>query len=212
MSITSPQATSIPLYAGFWRRAAAHFVDGIILLVPVAVTGIVLGEASAPEFLINVAISCAYFAGFHSSAKQATPGKMAFGIKVSTLTGERIGIGRGIGRYFASWLSYLTLLIGYLMAAFTQKKQALHDMISGTLVVSATADTSEIVTGGGVMPVTTGVRVVVALFLIVPSFGGFLAAIAIPAYRDYVPEVAGGGRIVIAPAMDATCESRLPKR
>jgi uncharacterized RDD family membrane protein YckC len=54
---------------------------------------------------------------------------------VTDLEGRRIGFGRATGRYFAKILSSLTLFIGYLMAGFTEKKQALHDMIAGTLVL-----------------------------------------------------------------------------
>ncbi len=60
---------------------------------------------------------------------------MALGLKVTDLYGRRISLGRAIGRYFGKLLSGLTCLIGYIMAGFTQKKQALHDMIAGTLVV-----------------------------------------------------------------------------
>jgi uncharacterized RDD family membrane protein YckC len=74
-----------------------------------------------------------------SSARQATLGKMALGIVVTDLDGNRIGFGRATGRYFAKILSALILLIGFIMAAFTQKKQGLHDIIAGTLVVKKAA-------------------------------------------------------------------------
>jgi len=70
-----------------------------------------------------------------SSDKQATMGKMALGIIVTDLEGNRVSFGRATGRYFAKILSALILLIGYMMTGFTQKKQALHDMIAGTLVI-----------------------------------------------------------------------------
>ena len=185
MSSTTPQTTPVPIYAGFWRRAAASLVDGLLLAVPAIVVNVIFGKDSVLGFLVGIAIGCAYFAGFHSSAKQATPGKMAFAVKISDLAGARIGVARAIGRYFASWLSAFTLGIGYLMAAFSQKKQALHDMISGTLVVNAKVDFNQIVAGGGVMPITAGVRAITILLLIIPFFGGLLAAILTPAYQDY---------------------------
>ncbi len=185
MSLQAPEPVVVPLYAGFWRRAAASFLDGLILIVPGIAIGFVLGQAEALGFLLNIALGCAYFALFHSSARQATPGKMAFGIKVTDLQGERIGIGRGLGRYFASWLSWLVLFIGMLLAAFTLKKQALHDMISGTLVVNAKADPAETAAGGGAMPITGGVMGMIAFLVIVPFFGGIAAAVAIPAYVDF---------------------------
>jgi uncharacterized RDD family membrane protein YckC len=64
---------------------------------------------------------------------------MALGIIVTDLEGRRIGFGRATGRYFAKILSALILGIGFLMVAFTQRKQGLHDMIAGTLVVRGTA-------------------------------------------------------------------------
>ena len=70
-----------------------------------------------------------------SSSKQGTLGKMAIGIKVTDLEGKRITFGRATGRHFGKYLSYFTMYIGYLMAAFTQKRQALHDIIAGTLVL-----------------------------------------------------------------------------
>ena len=57
------------------------------------------------------------------------------GIKVTDLEGNRISFGRALGRNLAKIISVLTFYIGYIMAAFTAKKQALQDMIAGTLVV-----------------------------------------------------------------------------
>jgi len=76
-----------------------------------------------------------YFASLESSASQATLGKRMLGLKVADLSGGRISFGRATGRYFAKILSGVILLIGYIMAGFTEKKQALHDMLAGTLVL-----------------------------------------------------------------------------
>ena len=72
-----------------------------------------------------------------SSARQATLGKMAFGIVVTDVHARRISFARATGRFFGKVLSNLTFCIGYLLAAFTDRKQALHDLIAGTLVVRA---------------------------------------------------------------------------
>jgi len=85
-------------------------------------------------FVISVAGSWLYEALMESSSRQATLGKMIFGMKVTDLSGNRISFARATGRYFAKWLSGLTLLIGYIIAGFTERKQALHDMLAGTLV------------------------------------------------------------------------------
>lgn len=84
---------------------------------------------------ISTLINWLYFALMESSGRQATLGKMALGIVVTDLNGDKIGFGRATGRYFAKILSGLILFIGFIMVAFTQKKQGLHDMIAGTLVV-----------------------------------------------------------------------------
>ncbi|MFH1195056.1 MAG: RDD family protein [bacterium] len=81
-------------------------------------------------------ISWLYFALMESSAKQATLGKMALGIKVTDLMGNRISFGKATGRYFAKILSGMILYIGFIMAGFTEKKQALHDIIAGCLVMN----------------------------------------------------------------------------
>jgi uncharacterized RDD family membrane protein YckC len=70
-----------------------------------------------------------------SSSKQATIGKMAFDLKVMRTDGSRISFLRGVGRYFSKWVSTIILMIGYIMAAFDRRKQALHDKIADTLVV-----------------------------------------------------------------------------
>uniref|UniRef100_UPI00314502C5 RDD family protein n=1 Tax=Peribacillus sp. TH14 TaxID=2798481 RepID=UPI00314502C5 len=66
---------------------------------------------------------------------KATVGKILLNIKVTDLNGGRIGFGRATGRYFATIISGMIFYIGYIMAGFTSKKQALHDMIAGTVVV-----------------------------------------------------------------------------
>src|ERR1700680_311986 len=77
-----------------------------------------------------------YFAGMESSARQATFGKSVMSLRVTNYEGQRISFGHATGRFFAKLISgMIPLLIGYLMAAFTEKRQALHDMIAGTLVL-----------------------------------------------------------------------------
>lgn len=132
-------------YASFWSRFLASFIDGIILYILGFIAGAIIGFVFAAisgtttgipalSFLIGTVFGWLYYALLESSPKQATLGKQALKIVVSDLNGERISFGRASGRYFSKYLSSLILLIGYIMAAFTQKKQALHDMIAGTLV------------------------------------------------------------------------------
>jgi uncharacterized RDD family membrane protein YckC len=80
-------------------------------------------------------ISWLYFALMESSGSQGTLGKRLLGIRVTDLQGGRIGFGKATGRYFGKILSGMVFMVGFLMAGFTEKKQALHDMLAGTLVV-----------------------------------------------------------------------------
>lgn len=138
--------TGTTTYAGFWRRFAAWILDGLLLsLVTLPFTlqfdGGTAAEAarSSAAGTISTVVGWLYFALMESSGKQATVGKMALGIIVTDLDGRRIGFGRATGRYFAKILSALTLGIGFLMAGFTERKQALHDMVASCLVIKADA-------------------------------------------------------------------------
>lgn len=143
----------MPIYGGFWIRFGAYLIDAILLGVVGAVIGGVLGVgvgltarlgqqsvndtmlgAQMLSALINLGIGWLYYAVMESSANQGTLGKMALGLVVSDEMGNRISFGRATGRYFAKILSGLILLIGYIMIAFTERKQGLHDMLAGTLV------------------------------------------------------------------------------
>jgi uncharacterized RDD family membrane protein YckC len=151
-------------YAGFWKRFLAHIIDqfvvGIaeaIVLIPIfLVVGLGAVGASASEdfegdpsmfmallagpimlaILIAVVGTWLYYALMESSKLQGTLGKMALGIKVTDMAGNKLSFGRATGRYFAKIISGLILGIGYLMAGFTQQKQALHDIIASCLVVT----------------------------------------------------------------------------
>tara|TARA_B100000029_G_scaffold268561_1_gene264023 strand:- start:296 stop:1867 length:1572 start_codon:yes stop_codon:yes gene_type:complete len=86
-------------------------------------------------WIIYIIMIFGYFAGMESSSRQATYGKIMFGLKVTDEEGFKIGFWHACGRYLAKSLSFLTLFIGFLMAAFTEKKQALHDKVGKTLVI-----------------------------------------------------------------------------
>lgn len=143
-------------YGGFWWRVLAYFIDYIILNVVSGLIGMMLGVGigmqtvimgGSSEFatgasallggLVGFVISWLYFAVLESSSKQASVGKMAVGLVVTDERGNRISFGRATGRYFAKILSAMILLIGFIMVAFTQRKQGLHDMIASTLVWKA---------------------------------------------------------------------------
>jgi uncharacterized RDD family membrane protein YckC len=83
---------------------------------------------------ILIALGCVYYTFFESSNWQATPGKRILRLYVTDLNGQRITLGRAFVRNIARQISGF-LFIGYVMAGLTEKKQALHDMIAGCLVV-----------------------------------------------------------------------------
>ena len=149
------------VYAGFWKRVAANVIDSLAVGIVGGIIGAIIGGVIGAIFglsgglggggflavqlvtnLVSIAITAGYYAWFHSSANQATLGKMAIGIKVVRTDGEAISLARGTGRYFAFLLSSLILGIGLIMAAFTERKQGLHDMICDTLVVDKWAFTA----------------------------------------------------------------------
>ncbi len=136
------------IHAGFWRRCAAYFMDGIVLVVVVwaANTIAALGLATSSGMSamgLNVIVISAlallinwlYFALQESSTAQATLGKCAMGIKVTDDYGRRIGFGRATGRFFGKIISGMIMDIGFMLAGWTARKQALHDMLAGTVVV-----------------------------------------------------------------------------
>ena len=181
------------VYAGFWKRVAASIIDGFAIGIPVtiivAIVGGVLGWGSSftagltgasafnpGETLLSYVLSALVFAWFHSSeGLLATPGKLAIGIKVVRTDGEKISFLRGFGRYWAYLLSALLLCIGLLMAAFTGRKQGLHDLMCDTLVVDKWAFTSQPERQRDELGTVTVVVLVLGGLLIV---GVFVVAIA----------------------------------
>ena len=127
-------------YSGFWRRFVAYVIDNILLSVIFWLLVLVLGGIAGDggvigAYTLGAIVWLGYYAAMESSTSQATVGKMALGIQVTDLEGNRISFGKALGRNLAKILSALIFYIGFIMAAFTAKKQALHDMIAGTLVV-----------------------------------------------------------------------------
>lgn len=143
--------------AGFWKRFAAAFIDGIATGIAVLVIAApiltlmmlsVVSDVEDPDpralsavfegatNLLALSIGWIYFAAMESSPLQGTLGKLALRIKVTDLGGDRIGFGKATGRYFGKFLSALLLFAGFIMAAFTERKQGLHDKLAGCLVVN----------------------------------------------------------------------------
>ncbi len=151
-------------YAGFWLRFVAFLIDGVIsgflfliLLIPLFIltgAGAALGRISSGEdisddvaafvgigfllgfFVITIGVRWLYYALSESSSWQGTLGKKMLNLTVTDLSGQPISFTRASGRYFSKFItSLIPLAIGYILAGFTEKKQAIHDMIASCLVL-----------------------------------------------------------------------------
>jgi uncharacterized RDD family membrane protein YckC len=85
--------------------------------------------------MFSIVLHWLYYALMESSRFGGTLGKMALGLRVVDLEGNRISFGRASGRYFSRIITNMTMLIGYIIAGLTERKQALHDLIAGCLVI-----------------------------------------------------------------------------
>jgi uncharacterized RDD family membrane protein YckC len=154
---------SAPIYAGFWLRVVAYLIDDFIALFVAIVVGLLIfvifgatfarafgGPGKDPDSAATVvffAVLIGYIivlvvgqwlhhAWMESSERQATLGKMALGLIVTDTEGRRVSFGRASGRFFAKIITgVIPFAIGFIMAGFTAKKQALHDMIASCLVL-----------------------------------------------------------------------------
>ncbi len=133
-------------YAGFWIRFVAYVIDIIVLTIVIGILALTFGVAAvmAESFGLLIAIYLvffvlvyAYFSIMESSEKQATLGKMAVGIKVGDMNGNRITTMNALGRALGKILSGMILYIGYIMVGFDSKKQGLHDKLANTVVYYA---------------------------------------------------------------------------
>lgn len=143
-SIATPIPPEAPHYAGFWIRAVALFLDSLILAFPLALIWYYFWpDRNDPNSgnLFFAAASIAglkifYFAGLWTSPMQATIGQKMCRLRVMRDRDDpTISFSTATGRLLAMAVSSLTLGIGYIMAAFTDRKRALHDMLAGTVVV-----------------------------------------------------------------------------
>ena len=124
------------VYGGFWRRVAAALIDGALTWAAAYLLMAILRlDPKSAESAITLLFNWLYHTVLESSSTQATVGKMALGLMVTDLDGHRISFGRANGRYWGQIISALILGIGYLMVAFSQKKQGLHDRMAKTLVI-----------------------------------------------------------------------------
>lgn len=142
-----------PAFAGFWLRAVAYLIDTVFISLVFGLiasfypsTFIKFPEAastslaSLPQltpiaFAITLTATWFYYTMFEASTWQATPGKRVLRLYVADLNGQRVTFARAAARNFAKMISSLTFLVGYFIAGFTEKKQALHDILASCLVL-----------------------------------------------------------------------------
>ncbi|QGQ99152.1 RDD family protein [Paenibacillus psychroresistens] len=131
-------------FAGFGQRLVSLVIDGFLLSLCYFIINFLItrrfnyytAENSDSLVLIQLVAAYLYFTIFESSEYQATPGKLALGIKVVNHNIKRISFARSNARFISKFLSYITLFIGFLIAAFNKIHKAIHDIISKTYVIN----------------------------------------------------------------------------
>jgi uncharacterized RDD family membrane protein YckC len=147
------QASPSPRFAGFWDRLAAYLIDACLSTVSGIAFGFLCGAILANVQMTERAVGTSasllgfllywfYFAGFESSRLGATPGKRALQLRVTDLGGRRISFARATGRLFGKLVSAVPLGAGFVAVAFTKQKQALHDIMAGSLVLDVRPGTA----------------------------------------------------------------------
>ncbi len=138
-----------PAYAGFWRRCVATWVDALVLFFPQAILRVLMGlpvlsyddewgdRTVIVAESLGVLVTFLYAAVLECSSAQGSLGQQLLGLRVTDTHGRRIGFGRALARQFAKIVSMLLCGLGYLLQLWNGKRQTLHDMICGVLVVRA---------------------------------------------------------------------------
>ncbi|MFI5115969.1 MAG: RDD family protein [Terriglobales bacterium] len=145
---SAPTELAPPAYAGFWLRVWAGAIDvtlevgGALVLTFVIELArrrfapFVPKNAAGMAFILILAVGSWLYSAFtESSSWRATIGKRALGLQVVTAEGDRIGFGQATVRHFMKFLSLFFLTIGFMMAGWTKRRQALHDIPSDCLVI-----------------------------------------------------------------------------
>jgi uncharacterized RDD family membrane protein YckC len=123
--------------AGFWRRFAAAFLDGIIVgLIDIILRAVL----KSPGAVVGLAIQIVYFTVLEGGSRGQTLGKQALGIRViDTQTGGPIGYGRGFVRWIARILSAIVIFLGYFWMLWDKERQCWHDKLASDFVVPVSA-------------------------------------------------------------------------
>ncbi|MBK8285136.1 MAG: RDD family protein [Ahniella sp.] len=190
-------------YASFLTRFAAWFVDRI-LLIGLAFLSLVIVSLVAPLVGLDKSISdaiagmailaamlllpCVYFIYFEQTASGATPGKRLLGIRVANLDGQRISLGASFARTLVAGISSMFYSIGHLVALFTERNQAVHDLLASTVVIHATPRPGFDATGRtrqSGMGRGTGLFALILVGIFAITVIAIIAAITLPAYQDF---------------------------
>lgn len=157
----------VDVSAGFWLRGGAYMIDGMVVTAAGALTFLLPGVIGG---LARLAVSAAYFTLMPAMNGGQTLGKMAAGIAIVRDDGSELGAGRCLVRWLGYMISTILLAFGFIMAAFTDRKRALHDFLAGTRVVRV----AEISTARQAVVILAG------LLLPLVAIAGIAAAVAIP--------------------------------
>lgn len=123
--------------AGFWRRFAAVFVDGVILAVISFILEAVLHSVGS---ILALLVGLAYFSLLEGGPRGQTIGKSALGIRVISLAdGAPIGYPRGAIRWIGRIVSEIVIFLGYLWMLWDRESQCWHDKFAGSIVVPVSA-------------------------------------------------------------------------
>ena len=135
------------LYAGFWMRLWAFLLDGIVIFSLNGILAYPLLRALqlmddkiwiiSISGLLTAVVGFVYFSLMTKFFSQ-TLGKQVFGLKVirtdgQPLTWENVLFREVVGRYLHYPFWFLNFL--YLIVAFSNKKQGLHDKVADTFVI-----------------------------------------------------------------------------
>lgn len=189
-----PDKPAALVYAGFKVRLLAAFLDFLLILAGLILVILVIASLIAftgrdhllknelfttPLIILAIVLPLLYFILLEAGSHGATLGKRWLNIKVQDLKGQRLSIKRSAARLFAHTLSHLPLQLGFLIQPFTPRKQTLHDLISGCVVIYA-SESKKISVFASIL--------VIVVALLVPVLA-FFATAGIPIYQQYIQDV-----------------------
>lgn len=154
-------------YLGFWKRLLAYLIDTVPITLAVflpayfflgfdEVMHSYFGDRKNPDARaayysqrdliknFGLLVYLVYCIFMESSGMHATLGKRVLGAKVVSETGEPLTLKQALLRNLLKILSAFPLFMGFLMAAFSKKRQALHDKFAKTYVVERAAQEREV--------------------------------------------------------------------